>query len=204
MKVKVLLLVVALAFAAPAFAGSIAIDFSGESGGLPPTGVPGTVTDSYVGAAIPINLLVFSVNGVAQVEDAVTGTCGGDGEGCLNFDTGGDGSNYINITGGVPGLGVGTSTLLSGTVSGYTFIPGPLNELQLTGPDSKGAALLAALGLSAETSWAYYGFTIYFNYDSGDVTSTDITNTTPEPLSMALMGTFLSLAGGVLARKKRA
>jgi hypothetical protein len=133
----------------------------------------------------------------------VTGTCGPSLGGCLDFDTAGAGS--ISIVGTVAGV---TGTLLSGNIMNYTLTPeaGHGYAFYADGLDTKDPELLTAIGLSPTQAFTYFGFTSFITTggrlaaDSPDITNT----TTPEPVSMLLMGTFFSLAGGLLSKKKRA
>jgi len=200
MKAKLLLLVAALVIAVPTFAGTIGLDFS--DGGA--TG--GTITvlggSDATGVDIPIGLMKLTGYGPDQLF-AVTGNCAG-GTGCLSFDTS---ANTLTIVGTADGV---TGTLLSGTVDGALAAGLPLSSIVIAlGTDVKDPELLAALGIGFGHSWDYLGTTIGIKPLTGETytaISTDVANTsvTPEPMSMLLLGTFLSLGGGMLSRKKRA
>jgi len=216
-KIKLLLVVVLLAFAVPTFANSIDIDFAGGQGG--------TVvvkTGNATGTNLPITLM--TINGSMWGFDgnyAVTG-------GVLDFNTQ---AGTLSITGSVV---VGGKTVTGTLVSG-TGLAGDFTVTKATGggyvitatdaPDSKDPQLLYDIGEPTNLPFTLSGFDITTsnqltqpctlkNGKKGTCTipntwgglSTDLRNTatTPEPVSMLLMGTFFSLAGGLLSRKKRA
>ncbi|MGA3168987.1 MAG: hypothetical protein ABSF14_23040 [Terriglobia bacterium] len=200
MKGKLLLLVFLLAFAVPSFGGTISLDF-----GTGNAGAGGVLTvlggGQASGSNIPIGTLSVAGAPVSGIFP-VTGSCA-NSSGCLAFDTI---ASTLSIIGTVDGV---TGTLLSGEIDSFT-----LNDyvvvatLYATGLDTKDAELLDALGITYGHPFTYYGFTLAANTTGGGFvpTSTDVLNTTatPEPVSMLLFGTFFSLAGGLLAKKKRA
>jgi hypothetical protein len=153
------------------------------------------------GANIPIDALTVSGAPAGNGVYEVTGTCvdGADvnGSGCLNFNTA---TNTVTITGAIPGLGILSEALLTGSFVSFTA---DVNGLQgARGPDSKARDLLIALGLSANQPFQYFGFSLTTNGLSPDsVISTDIRNTAvPEPASLTLLGSGLLF----LARRRRA
>jgi hypothetical protein len=115
----------------------------------------------------------------------------------------------IDIVGTVDGV---TGTLLTGTIDSTWFLDHNGKTFDATGTDTKDPALLTALGIALFHPFGYFGSTTRFGppivgpSESYKATDTGIVNSTvtPEPASMLLMGTLLSLAGGVLSRKKRA
>ncbi len=200
MKGKLLLLVFLLAFAVPSFGGTIDIDF-----GTGLAGIGGAFNllggGNASGSEVPIGVMTVSGDAGYNGVYGVTGSCAG-GSGCLAFDTS---TSTISIDGTVNGV---TGTLLSGSIASFVLFPG-IPALQASGPDTKNAELLTALGILGGQHFNYFGFTIATNATPGagyEVISTDIKNSTvtPEPVSMLLMGTFFSLAGGLLSKKKRA
>jgi hypothetical protein len=203
-KGRLLLVLFVLAFAVPSFGGSIGLDFGDGD-------IAGGVIDilganSATGVGIPIATLKVIANGAQTGKFDVTGGCLG--YGCLNFDTTGAGT--ISIVGTVDGI---SGTLLTGTIASLAVTDlGPAGFfLFVNGPDTKNADLLTALGITLFHPFEYY----QSEFTAGDPipgtsgyisVSADIKNNTvtPEPVSMLLMGTFFSLAGGVLSKKKRA
>jgi len=187
----------------PAFA-TVTIDFST---GL--AGVGGTYTLSgtnATGTNIPIGAVTISGAPANNGVDLVTGTCAGTGPGgpfgCLNFNTA---ANTISITGGIPALGIANgTTLLTGSFSSFQASANGLTDA--TGPDTKSAVLLTAVGLPTNTQFAFFGFSLTVNFNPstgvGQITSTDMRNdTVPEPSSVVLFGTMLFGVGAVVRRR---
>jgi len=209
MRVRLLLLLFALAFAVPTFAGTIDIDFEE---GLASGGTFTTSGGNAVGTKVPITVLKVD-NGTTVLLYPVTG-------GLLNFNTAAD---SIQIMGAIPSLSIPMGILSTGDFASWTITAASNAKgstclgtggycFDATGEASTSSALLGAIGLpTGQGADAYDGFAITASNPvkgtSGyHVTSADIKTTalTPEPVSMMLMGTFLSLAGGLLSRKKRA
>jgi hypothetical protein len=121
----------------------------------------------------------------------------------LNFDTA---TNSIEIIGGVPALSIPNgTTLLSGSFSNFALFDGPwgIKGFLSEGPDTKNPDLLMAIGLSPDTPFRFFGFTIATS-SGGEVFSADIANTAvPEPSTLLLLGSGLMTLGFV-ARQKRA
>jgi hypothetical protein len=121
----------------------------------------------------------------------------------LSFDTA---NNSFSIVGSVPDLGVGPMTLLTGTITGWSFSNDfGIASFHATGTDTKAEALLSALGIAPATLFNFSGFTMGINpvaCPSGTcytATSTDFINTSgvgenavPEP------GTLMLIGGGLL------
>ena len=202
-RLEALLTVVLLcAFAAPAFAGVATIDFATEGSGT--GGLFSLLSGGNAsGVNIPIANLTVSDPLYNGVVFNVTGSCGGtflSDVGCLNFNTS---TNTISIVGGIPGLDLGSMTLLSGSFTSWTATGDGMTNA--TGPDTKAAALLTAVGLSTDYKFNYFGFSLTTTGTSPDtVISTDIRNTgaVPEPVSVLLFGTGLLVAGTYMRRKR--
>jgi hypothetical protein len=203
MRGKLLLLVFVLAFAVPTFAGSIDIDFGTGLAGA--GGVYNLLPGGNAsGSNIPIGVMTIAGDGLYNGVYPVTGTCSG-GSGCLSFDTT---ASTIAINGAIPSMSVG-GTLLSGNILSFVLDEHfGIYGFTANGNDTKNPDLLTAIGLPADQAFNYFGFTLGTTSSAGGLVpiSTDIANTTttPEPVSMLLMGTFFSLAGGLLSKKKRA
>ena len=177
-------------------------------------GTGGTITSlgggNYSGAGIPVDVLSVTGAPGAGVYDLsgafVSGTAVGGNSAVLAFNTS---TGSISITGGVPALVIGSTTLLSGSFSSFT-VTGPIgNTLAISGlgPDAKDPYLLSALGLSPTLPFNFFGFTISADFNSvtgtGTATSTDIVNTAavPEPATLLLLGSGL-MATGWFGRKR--
>ena len=176
-------------------AGPIGIDFAGQ-------GTQGSITqsgDDIMGSDILIDrILIFGGSDSDGTYDIVGGA--------LNFEAG-PGGNSFAITGAVPDLGIGDTTLFSGTFSHYEVnsMGGNVTGFTGNGEGTLGGDLLALLPVDRQLPWTFGGFSIGLNDGQGgiDVTSTDfVAQPVPEPGTMALFG--LSLAGlGLVARRRR-
>jgi hypothetical protein len=201
----------------------VIIDFTTGSGG---NGGTITVNGSNAsGSNIPVGNITVTGSVAGDGTYDTTGSSNGvfNGSASLSFDTSA-GNNFIKIVGGVcsapgptntTGLCPGASglfgtqmvpngtTLLTGTFSSKnvavnsTGTGGFLVDVTGTGPDSKGAALLEALGVPLDTQWVFFALNIagpsvgasQINFTSN---SSDIENTqVPEPASILLLGTIL-------------
>lgn len=175
-----------------AHASGILIDFSNQ-------GFGGTITASgggnYIGADIAITSVLVSgapTSGQFDVQN-----------GALNFNTS---TGAFSISGGISDLGVSNQTLLTGTISKFDFAPFINGTFAFTaeGSDTKSSDFLTAIGLNPATPFQFGGFSI-----SGTTTttgvyapfSTDVSNTAPEPASLALFGSGLLL--GIRRLKRR-
>ena len=158
------------------------IDFgtgSGGDGGLVTIGANITGTDIFIDSVIISGALqnngTFDVDGAGVCADA-TGGCG-----LLNFDRN---ANTISIVGTIPQLGIlAPVTLLSGNLScGVSVQNSNDSVVSLTacGTDTKSTALLLAIGLPTNTSFALFGFETAANINATGspytAFSTDITN----------------------------
>jgi len=202
MKAKLLLLVFALAFAVPSFATTITVDFGGGLGGT----IDALKGGGEVGTGIAIDTIQVLVDGSPYPGSPYTGL-----PATLDFSTV-TGAFDISILGTplltgtmVPG---DTSFVLQGTMKNgnYSFTTDGTNTLPI----------LSLIGIPGWDSveGGFGGFSITAGTKSTpdgnggklyNVLSTDFQSTvTPEPMSMLLLGTFLSLGGGILNRKKRA
>ena len=195
--------------AAPAFADFI-VDF-----GTGDAGAGGTVTVSGSNATaslIPLDSLTIlgtAVDGTYATYGSAVDANGTNGSAALSFDTA---AGTISVVGGVCVLGddtctggantlVTSTTLLSGAISSFSLSGSgtPVITLFASGPDTKSPALLAALGIPADTVFNYMVFN--FSADATSpfgptytATSTDLINTgapVPEPASILLLGTVL-------------
>ncbi len=202
---KLLLAVFLLAFAVPSFGGSIDLDFG--TGLAPAGGIVMISGTTVTGTNVPIGSLVISGDGMFDGVFPVTGDCGGFG--CLMFDSS---SGAVSIDGAVSALNSNLGTVMTlltgmGTITA-TLKPSGVYQIDLSGSDTKNSTLLTDIGLPSNTGFLFSGTIFTGSNHTGNMyqaISTDIPNTmTPEPVSMLLMGTFLTLAGGLLSRKMRA
>jgi hypothetical protein len=205
-------LLLVLLFTVPSYATTLIDLGTGEAG------LGGTVVFSggnAVGTGIPLgNLLVVgapSNNGDYKVSGPASGT-GLASAAALDFNTS---NGTVSVVGDVPALGITSPiTLLTGSISSFTInskFGGLQLVVDLSGPDSKGAALLTALGLPTDTQFQYYASDINLvqsvdgNVEVYVANSTDISNTsvTPEPASIALFGSGLLGLSGFFRRRLR-
>jgi len=209
-QIRILLLVltmVAVFGATSLQATPVTIDFgtglAGSGGTVIFNGANASGSNILIGTVTVLNAPVnnggYTVNGTAPCTD---NGCSPAFAGVLNFDTS---ANYINIMGSIPGLGIGQSTLLTGTFNSFSVCQ-VCGAVSGGGQDFKSKALLNALGLPADTQFAFFGFTL--SSAPGDARqkaqSTDISNTSvPEPASLLLlvMGSLGLLVLAVRSRK---
>lgn len=194
-------------FGAPSLhATPVVIDFSTGSAGS-----GGTISVSggqASGSGILINLLqVIGApmhNGMYTVTGTGTGHTGSTA--VLDFNTA---TNFIKITGKIPGLGINSSTvLLNGSFSSFTVTnTGTVRAIAALGPDTKSPVLLQDLGLPTNLQFQFFGFTISSKLSGSRYVaySTDISNTAnvPEPGTLLLLAIATLGFGGVMAFKQR-
>jgi hypothetical protein len=180
---------------------------------LTPTPAHATAVIDFSGSGLGGNLIISGGNasGTFSITSlTVSGAPQGNGNysvsGTLTFNTL---ANNISLTGSVAGLGVPTTTLLTGSFNSFSVNAGAvLGIVSGGGPDTKSALLLAALGLPANTAFQFFGFDISANTSGtgSPYTSTysvDLANTqvVPEPGTLALCGSGLLTLAGVMRRK---
>jgi hypothetical protein len=177
-------------------AAAVVIDF-----GTGLAGPGGTITESS-GDVIGTGILIGSLTVQGTSSDGTYVVTNG----ILSFNTAAD---TISISGSVGGLGVGATTLLSGSFSSfsYTAIPGPGGSMTEIftgqGPDTKSSDLLTALGIATNTPFDFFGFSI--ESVNGTVVSTDVVNTAvPVPAAVWLFGTGLLGMIGISRPRKAA
>ena len=177
---------------------------------------------SMSGTAIPIGRLTVtgapSGNGGYTVGGTATDSTPGDdpfGYGSLNFATGGlAGSNFIEIDGYLPTVGIGSAgspvALMAGSFSGFSLNTDPLthtvNGLGSAVGWAMESPLATLLGLSTDLQYTFLGWSMTTDPMSvgtpGTAISTDMRVTAvPEPGSIVLMGSGLVFAAGSVRRR---
>jgi hypothetical protein len=200
-------------FAAPALAAPVldfGTGFAGSGGILTYDGT------NVSGTGIPLDVLLVDRapqnNGVYDLSGTFVGGTNGFSA-ILEFDTGIN-SNFIRITGGVPGLGIvpdingNYPDLLTGNIGDGFQVYQDTNKFflavfELQGTDVKNEALLAALGLDPATPFKFLGFNISSKNEEGVyvANSTDILNT-PVPIPPAILLLGGGLAGLVVIKRR--
>jgi len=206
-----LLVLFMLFCAAPSFAGEVKVVavtvylWGDSAGGSVQISNPscGYCWMNAVGTGIPITeIQTNTFTGPFSPPYAVS-------DGVLDFNSY---SGVYTVTGAVPSLGLLVPTVLA---AGYG--PGSLQGgchraacdlgglMESGGPSD---ALLTALGITQSFKYGAFSLDVAFSPEGSGFTATSAYvgaahSNIPEPVSIVLMGTFLSLAGGLLSKRKR-
>jgi len=123
----------------------------------------------------------------------------------LNFDTG---LNTIEVNGTISGLGINAPIeLLSGSFTEWTYTePSAISRVfSGSGIDTIEGILLNKLGVSPDTEFNFFGFSLGYDFtgDGATAISTDIMNTSivPVPPAVWLFGAGLIGLAGIARRK---
>jgi len=213
---KLIVAAVTAVLLAPALSFAAVLDFgTGTAGG------GGTIVDVGGGDALGINIFLDNLTAIGTSADNVYNLDGalpcvtGSGGLCaaLNFDTA---AGTFSIVGSVPALGVGQTTLVTGTIDTFTFTAnGLFASFNAFGTDIKDPALLTALGIPTDTPFSFAGFSLGFAspiacgegqtcYTAISTDFADVSSSAPipEPATLILLGG--GLLGLARARKRNA
>ena len=192
---------------APAHATSIVFNIASGCGGgtacgqLNLSGSSGNGFNIRIGSVTISGAPTASANGTFGVSSTLANL---GGFGSLAFNST---SNAVSITGAISTLGVGQQTLMSGSFNTFNILnfTSTTGQISGSGPDTKAAALLAAIGLNTNTQFNFFGFVLGFNKTAPlgqyDPVNASIINETPEPGTLLLFGSGLISVVGLLKRK---
>jgi len=182
------------AFSTNVSAAPVVIDFGTGLGGA--GGTISTIDGDIFGSDINIGSLT------------VAGTTSADGvyvtDAFLNFDTN---LNTISISGTISEFDISNSQLLSGSFTEWTYTaPSAISRIfSGSGIDSIEGILLNKLGVSPDTEFNFFGFSLGYDItgDGATAISTDIMNTSivPVPSAVWLFGAGLIGLAGIARRK---
>jgi len=184
------------AFSTNVSAAPVVIDFGTGLGGS------GGTIDDILGDGTHIigrDINIGSLEAVGTGNDGVYAT-----NALLNFDTN---LNTISISGTISEFDISNSQLLSGSFTEWTYTaPSAISRIfSGSGIDSIEGILLNKLGVSPDTEFNFFGFSLGYDItgDGATAISTDIMNTSivPVPSAVWLFGAGLIGLAGIARRK---